>query len=85
MKKHVNASTHRGLFLATSFVLALAIAFCGALTAGGLLNNKKAVAETTTETTTTTATEPESDPSPAVYVAQKNANSVVGVITYTQT
>ena len=85
MKKHVNASTHRGLFLATSFVLALAIAFCGAMTAGGLLNNKKAVAETTTETTTTTATEPESDPSPAVYVAQKNANSVVGVITYTQT
>ena len=80
MKKHVNASSHRGLFLIASLMLAFAIAFCGAMTAGGLLSNKAAIAETAT-----TASEPTSDPSPAVYVAQKNANSVVGVITYTQT
>ncbi len=29
--------------------------------------------------------EPAADPSPAIYVAQKTANSVVGVITSTQT
>ena len=76
MKKNTGIYTRRGLFLVASLMLAFAIAICGVMTAGGLLSNKAAYAEA--------AAEPAADPSPAVYVAQKNAASVVGVITNTQ-
>ncbi len=76
MKKNTSVYSRRGLLLIASLMLAFAIAICGAMTAGGFLSNKAAYAEA--------AAEPVSDPSPAVYVAQKNASSVVGVITNTQ-
>ena len=62
--------------------MALACALViGGMSIGGLDNR---IADAIAEPAQITAAEPVSDPSPAVYVAQKNANSVVGVITNTQ-
>ena len=62
--------------------MALACALViGGMSIGGLDNR---IANAMAEPAQITAAEPASDPSPAVYVAQKNANSVVGVITNTQ-
>ena len=62
--------------------MALACALViGGMSIGGL-NNR--IVSAVAEPAQAVAAEPVSDPSPAVYVAQKNANSVVGVITNTQ-
>ena len=60
-----------------SAALVCAFGLCG-VNAGLLAKNVSAYAETMQ------LAMPAADPSPAIYVAQKNANSVVGVITYTQ-
>jgi len=75
-RKH---NTGRTLVWFMSMALACVIALCG-FNAGAVITGQ-AFAETAAQTF---ASEPVSDPSPAIYVAQKNANSVVGVITNTQ-
>lgn len=62
------------------WILSIATAFALLLTAAGVngATNKTAMAEALA------LAEPAADTSPAIYVAQKNANSVVGVITNTQ-
>ena len=72
-------SPKRALIWVSSMALACAIALCGFNT--GVLAGSQAYAETSAQIT---ADEPTFDPSPAIYVSQKNANSVVGVITNTQ-
>lgn len=70
----------RALLWISSLALACALVI-GGMSIGGLESrNANAIAETAQ----TAAAEPASDPSPAVYVAQKNSNSVVGVITNVQ-
>ena len=70
----------RALLWISSLALACALVI-GGMSIGGLESrNANAIAETAQ----TAAAEPVSDPSPAVYVAQKNSNSVVGVITNVQ-
>ncbi len=75
MKTCKNA-TRRNLWVFLSFALVCALAV---FTFTGIHHNPTAIAETTTA-----ASEPTQDTSPAMYVAEKNANSVVGVITNTQ-
>ena len=75
-RKHAN----RGLYFLASMALACAIALCG-FNMGALVTGETAYAEPAIQIT---AMEPVSDPSPAIYVAQKNAASVVGVFAYTQ-
>ena len=70
----------RGLIWITSMALACMVALCG-INVGAVLTAEHAYAEASANAL---ASEPASDPSPAVYVAQKNASSVVGVFTYTQ-
>ena len=72
-----NSSSRRVLIWITSAALVCAFALCG-VNAGILVKNVSAYAEAMP------IAEPASDPSPAIYVAQRNAASVVGVITYTQ-
>ena len=72
-------SPKRALVWAGSMALACMIALCGINS--GVLAGSQAYAEAVVQIT---AAEPVSDPSPAIYVSQKNANSVVGVITNTQ-
>ena len=79
MKNNNRRSANRGWLCVLSIALVCLFAF-GAFTAGSLITNKTAAVAETAQT----ATAPASDPSPAIYVAQKNANSVVGVLTYTQ-
>jgi len=67
--------TNRSLTVFLSLALVCMLTLCGSM-AGSLL---PAVAEGTA------AAEPAYDPSPALYVAEKNANSVVGVQTNEQT
>ena len=71
--------SRRALVWLTSMALACAIALCG-FNVGALMGGPMAYAEAAQYI----AAEPVSDPSPAIYVAQRNANSVVGVITNTQ-
>lgn len=71
-------SPRRALLWISSMALACAIALCGFNS--GLLAGHQAYAEAAQAF----AAEPVADPSPAIYVSQKNANSVVGVITNTQ-
>lgn len=79
MKNNNRKSAKRTLLCVASIALVCLFAF-GAFTAGSLVTNKTAAVAEAAQT----AAAPASDPSPAVYVAQKNANSVVGVLTYTQ-
>jgi len=72
-------SPRRALLWVSSMALACMIALFGFNT--GLVAGHQAYAEASLQIT---AAEPLADPSPAIYVAQKNANSVVGVITNTQ-
>ena len=67
---------NRRAFWVLSIVTALALVLVTAGNIGAM--NKKALAEAITYA------EPVMDTSPAIYVAQKNANSVVGVITNKQ-
>ena len=81
MKRNGNRSSQkRALLWISSMALACALVI-GGMSIGGLDNR---IADAIAEPAQITAAEPVSDPSPAVYVAQKNANSVVGVITNTQ-
>ena len=76
-RKH---SPKRTLVWISSMALACMIALCG-FNAGALVGGSHAIAETSAQVI---AAEPVADPSPAIYVSQKNMNSVVGVITNTQ-
>ncbi len=66
------------LFVSLMLVCALAL---GGMFALGSLSNRAASAEATQPEVSA----PVTDDSPAIYVAQKNANSVVGIITNTET
>ena len=76
----MKCNAKRALLWISSIALACALVI-GGISIGGLGNR---AAEAVAETAQVAAAEPASDPSPAVYVAQKNANSVVGVITNKQ-
>ena len=78
--KHMNA--RRSLIWLGSMALACMIALCGFNVGAMFTSGPKAIAEAASQQTV--AAQPASDPSPAIYVAQKNASSVVGVITNTQ-
>jgi len=71
-------SPRRSLLWLGSMTLACMIALCG-FNAGALFSGSAFA-----EAAAAAAYEPAADPSPAIYVAQKNINSVVGVITNTQ-
>ena len=73
MKK--NHKRTGNLFL--SLMLVFALALCGGMATGLVPTMATANAETSVPA-------PTSDTSPAIYVAEKNANSVVGIITNTQ-
>ena len=77
-RKH---ASRRPLLWMTSMALACMIALCGFNAGAYLSSGPRAYAEAGVQTL---AAEPASDPSPAIYVSQKNANSVVGVITNKQ-
>lgn len=64
-----------------SLMMAGVLVLAGFSLSGLTKGDDSAYAETAS---TATAEAPASDPSPAAYVAQRNANSVVGVSTYTQ-
>lgn len=70
-------NSRRLLIWVTSLALVCVFGLVG-VNAGILVKNVSASAETAA------VAEPVSDPSPAIYVMQKNASSVVGVIGYTQ-
>lgn len=70
--------SNRGLALFTTLALVLALAVGGTF----ILTNTRTVA--VAESTETEVAAPTDDTSPAIYVAQKNANSVVGIITNTE-
>ena len=72
-----NFKSRRVLIWITSAALVCAFALCG-VNAGIFVQNVSAYAEAMQ------LSEPAADPSPAIYVAQKNAASVVGVLTYKQ-
>ena len=79
MKKRVcKHNVRRALLWVASMGLACMIALCG-FNAGALTGNAQALAEAAAA-----APVPASDPSPAIYVYQRNTNSVVGVITNKQ-
>lgn len=63
-------------------MILVSLALVCALAIGGLLALKPGQAATA-ESTSLPAAEPVADTSPAIYVAEKNANSVVGIITNT--
>ena len=72
-----NCKSRRVLIWITSAALVCAFALCG-VNAGIFVKNVSAYAEAVQ------IAEPAADPSPAIYVYQKNASSVVGVLTYKQ-
>ncbi len=69
-----------GAMLLMSLALVCALAVGGLLTLGNVTLNRAASAEAGEAP----APVPTTDDSPAIYVAQKNANSVVGIITNTE-
>jgi len=79
-RRFSNYSAKRALIWMGSMALACAIALCG-INVGAVLAAPAAYAEASAQMI---MAEPAADPSPAIYVAQKNINSVVGVITNTQ-
>ena len=81
MKERREKNTRRnGMTLLLSLMLVCALALMGGSMAGLLgEKNPTAYAESTS------VAEPTEDTSPAIYVAEKNINSVVGVITNSQT
>ena len=71
---------HNSLMLAMTLALVSALALGGVFAFGNLTVNRAASAETAQPEVAA----PVQDDSPAIYVAQKNANSVVGIITNTE-
>lgn len=74
-RKH---GARRAFLWTTSIALACTVAFCGFSAGAIFAGGAPAIAETSAPAATA---EPAGDPSPAIYVSQKNANSVVGVMT----
>ncbi|MBQ6122709.1 MAG: trypsin-like peptidase domain-containing protein, partial [Clostridia bacterium] len=74
------ARKNNGVMLLMSLVLVCALAVGGLFALGNVTVNRVASAETGESP----APVPTADDSPAIYVAQKNANSVVGIITNTE-
>ncbi|MBQ9038585.1 MAG: trypsin-like peptidase domain-containing protein [Clostridia bacterium] len=74
------ARKNNGVMLLMSLVLVCALAVGGLFALGNVTVNRTASAETGESP----APVPTADDSPAIYVAQKNANSVVGIITNTE-
>ena len=70
-----------GAMLLMSLALVCALALGGVFALGNVSMNRAASAETAQADVAA----PTMDDSPAIYVAQKNANSVVGIITNTET
>ena len=70
----------RGAMLLTTLALVCALAIGGGFAMGALPANRTAQAEAAS----TAVPNPTIDTSPAIYVAEKNANSVVGIITNSQ-
>ena len=70
-----------GAMLFVSLMLVCALALGGMFALGSASVNRAASAETAQPEVSA----PVADDSPAIYVAQKNANSVVGIITNTET
>lgn len=77
-KKTNRARKNRGYALITTLALVCALAVGGTF---ALTNANRAASA---EVTQVEVAEPAVDTSPAIYVAQKNANSVVGIITSTE-
>ena len=76
---------HSGAMLLMSLMLVCALAIGGVFALNGMPKLVAASAEATGENTNVSAAgSPVIDTSPAIYVAEKNANSVVGIITNTQ-
>lgn len=81
MKERREKNTRRnGMTLLLSLMLVCALALMGG-SMDGLLGEKNPTAYAES----TSVAEPTEDTSPAIYVAEKNINSVVGVITNSQT
>ena len=78
MKRNGRKNNRYGLTAVLSVALVCMMALYGGTVSGLAGSGKAALAEETA------ASEPVSDPSPAIYVTQKNANSVVGVLTNEQ-
>ncbi len=78
-RRNERAGRRSGLLIALSLLMAAIMVLVGGMLGGLYGDSPLAYAETAAE-----ATEPASDPSPAIYVAQKNANSVVGILTNTE-
>lgn len=75
------ARKNSGATLLMALALVCALAVGGVFALDGTALNRAASAESTQ----VEAAAPVADDSPAIYVAQKNANSVVGIITNTET
>lgn len=76
---HMKNNIRTGMITLLSAMLVCVMALVGTSLTGTLSSSSPAYAEGTA------ITEPASDPSPAIYVAEKNANSVVGIVTNQQT
>ena len=76
------ARRNGGATLMMSLALVCALALGGMFALGNATMNRPAVAEAGQQAAPVAA--PTEDTSPAIYVAQKNANSVVGIITNTE-
>ncbi len=74
-----HARKNNGVMLLMSLVLVSVLALGGLFTLGNVANRAASA-----EVGETQLTVPTVDDSPAIYVAQKNANSVVGIITNTE-
>ena len=75
MRRNIRKS--RRTNFALSIMLVFALTLCGSMAMGWVPTMVTASAEVTVSA-------PTADNSPAIYVAEKNANSVVGIITNTQ-
>ena len=75
------ARKNSGATLLMALALVCALAVGGVFALDGIAPNRAASAESTQ----VEAAAPVADDSPAIYVAQKNVNSVVGIITNTET
>ena len=80
MRNRRHARKNNGAMLLMSLVLVSVLALGGMFALGNVTLNRAASAEVGESP----APVPTSDDSPAIYVAQKNANSVVGIITNTE-
>ena len=83
-RRNVNGSKRNRMTLLLSLMMVGVLVLAGTSVSGLLKNNASSAYAETAEETSTAADVPASDPSPAIYVTQRNINSVVGVSTYTQ-